>query len=251
MLKATREAKVHTEWIVPDLEYENGVQQFIEKILDKNLSYEFFDDFLPFQQKVAWYGLINSLSQCLLKMTSPGLPDFYQGTELWDLTLVDPDNRNAVDFEDRRRKFHEIKKLTEDSCVSAVRKLFSSWEDGRIKMFLIIKALHCRNDNQELFREGKYWPLDVEGEFRNHIVAFARTHNQKSGIVAVPRLVASIVKKDELPLGDIWKDTHLLLPSELENQLFYNAITEEKIYIENKIDLNELFTSFPGALIVN
>lgn len=251
MLKANREAKVHTEWIVPDLEYENGVQQFIDKLLDKSLSYEFFDEFIPFQQKVAWYGLINSLSQCLLKMTSPGLPDFYQGTELWDLTLVDPDNRNSVDFEERRRKFHEIMKLTEESCISAIRKLFTSWEDGRIKMFLIAKTLHCRNDNQELFREGTYCPLEAEGEFRNHLVAFARIYNQKSSIIAVPRLIASIVKKGELPLGDIWKDTHFLLPAELKNQLFYNALTGEKIYLEDKVYLNELFTSFPGALIVN
>ena len=250
MLKSIREAKVHTEWIVSDFEYENGIQIFIDRLLDKRKSEVFFKDFLPFQEKIAWHGLFNSLSQCLLKITSPGIPDFYQGTEMWDLNLVDPDNRRKVDFEERSKIVFEIKGCNEDQYPKRIQELFKNWKNGQIKMFLIVRGLQCRNENQELFLEGAYIPLTVEGEYKENVVAFARMYQQKWVIVAAPRFTVSIAGSHELPLADIWKDTVVHLPRHIPEQ-WRNAISGEKIRIVHTLPVSKLFTCFPGAIITS
>ncbi len=250
MLKVIREAKVHTEWIFPESNYENGVQNFINKLLDKNKSSAFFEDFKSLQNKVAWHGMLNSLSQCLLKMTSPGLPDFYQGTELWDLNLVDPDNRNVVDFKTRRKKVSEIKNFQEYEFPGRIRELIDNWKDGRIKIFLIMRILHCRNKYPELFRDGAYIPLTADGEFRENLVAFARMHLQRWAIIVVPRLTVSIVKEGELPIEEAWSDTEIHLPDNTPSE-WYDVITGEKIYAKNTISLRKLFTVFPAVTLIN
>jgi (1->4)-alpha-D-glucan 1-alpha-D-glucosylmutase len=250
MLKSIREAKVHTEWIVSDFEYEKGIQIFIDRLLDIKKSEAFFEDFLPFQEKVAWHGLLNSLSQCLLKITSPGLPDFYQGTELWDLNLVDPDNRRKVDFEERRRLVFEVKGFSEDEYPRRIPELFKTWKDGQIKLLLIIRGLACRNDFEPLFLDGVYIPLTVDGQYKENVIAFARMYQQKWAIIAAPRLTVSVVGSQELPLADVWKDTVIHLPRHIPER-WSNAITGETLRFVHTLPVSKLFTCFPGAILVS
>jgi (1->4)-alpha-D-glucan 1-alpha-D-glucosylmutase len=155
MIKAVREAKIHTAWLEPDKEYEEACIKFIEQILDTSKPNEFLETFIPFQRKVAYYGIFNSLSQTLIKITSPGVPDFYQGAELWDLNLVDPDNRRPVDFSTRRSLLRNITEETQADLLSLVSSLLRGREDGRIKLFLISTALETGSD-MVIFSKGAH-----------------------------------------------------------------------------------------------
>jgi maltooligosyl trehalose synthase (EC 5.4.99.15) len=139
IIKAVREAKVHTEWIRPDAEYEEACTTFVKEILTPAEGNSFLKEFLPFQKKIGYYGTFNSLSQVLLKITSPGIPDFYQGTELWDLNLVDPDNRRPVEFEKRKKFLQDITTKEKQDILGLIKELSANKADGRIKLFLIIK----------------------------------------------------------------------------------------------------------------
>ena len=161
MLKAIREAKVHTDWIAYNTVYEKGLLSFIQRVLDRNESSGFFDEFIPFQSKIAKYGLYNSLSQTLIKIAAPGVPDFYQGTELWDLNLVDPDNRKLIDFDKRKKLLNELKQVAISEFPDFIQILLSKWQDGRIKLFLIYRCNKARNDRPELFKDGVYIPIPV------------------------------------------------------------------------------------------
>ncbi|HEX3019477.1 MAG TPA: malto-oligosyltrehalose synthase [Chitinispirillaceae bacterium] len=254
MLKATREAKVHTDWIAYNHQYEQGLLSFIRRVLDRKESVEFFNEFVPFQNKVAQYGLYNSLSQVLLKITSPGVPDFYQGTELWDLNLVDPDNRKPVDFDIRKALLNELKQVSISEFPDFIRFLLSKWKDGRIKLFLIYRCNKARNDRAELFQRGAYIPLTVSGIYREHILAFARKYDTQWAVVAVPRFLTSIINENQIPLSkEIWADTSLEFPAEipLSGQDWYNVITGESIQLENQPAIGDLFRFFPGAFLVN
>src|SRR5205807_9631089 len=153
LLTAIRESKRHTSWTDPDSDYEQAVKDFIENLLDGSTSSEFLQDFLRFQSHVAYSGRLNSLSQTLLKLTCPGSPDIYQGTELWDLSLVDPDNRRPVDFNLRKR----LLTLAE---VSTASEVLEDWESGLPKLWLLHRALRVRRDRPSAFAaEGAYEPL--------------------------------------------------------------------------------------------
>ena len=152
IVKAVREAKVHTAWLKPDTEYENAYVSFAEKILARSEANEFLKDLIPFCRRVSHYGILNSLSQTLIKITSPGVPDFYQGSELWDLSLVDPDNRRPVDFEKRRAMLAGIREQDDADIGRLVQDLLATREDGRIKLFLIYRALKAKKANREIFR---------------------------------------------------------------------------------------------------
>jgi len=161
IVKAVREAKVHTAWLKPDTEYEETFVSFVESILEPTNENPFLREFLPFQKRVSHYGIFNSLGQSLIKMTAPGVPDFYQGTELWDLSLVDPDNRRPVDFEKGKTILREIRAKSESDVLNLINELLGTKEDGRIKLFLIHRALMGRNEKQEIFQRGEYIPLEV------------------------------------------------------------------------------------------
>jgi len=254
MLKAIREAKVHTDWIAYNSAYEKGLLTFIQRVLDHKESSKFFDEFIPFQKKIAKYGLYNSLSQVLIKITSPGVPDFYQGTELWDLNLVDPDNRRSVDFDKRIRLLNELKLVPISEFPDFIRILISKWEDGRIKMFLIYRCNKTRNDRPELFKRGAYIPIACGGEFKENIVAFARKTDSQWALVAVPRFLTDVIEEDQIPVSrKIWADTFIQLPEDLpvaENS-WYNVITGESLQLDNQIMIGDLFRFFPGAFLVN
>jgi (1->4)-alpha-D-glucan 1-alpha-D-glucosylmutase len=210
VLKALREAKVHTGWLSPDAAYERAVTRFVEALLDPRRGQAFQASFLPFQARVAELGIYNSLAQLVIKVTAPGVPDFYQGTELWDLNLVDPDNRRPVDYANRQ---HVLAALGSDPDVS---ELLAHRTDGRIKMFVMSRALAARATWRDLFEQGAYVPLATSGSGRDSLFAFARTGaGAASAIACVPRLLGSLMPDASgPPLGrNVWNDTRVELPS--------------------------------------
>jgi (1->4)-alpha-D-glucan 1-alpha-D-glucosylmutase len=173
MLKASREAKVNTSWINPNGKYEEALTAFVHAVLTPLKKNRFLKDFLPFQQKISRLGAFNSLSQTLLKIASPGVPDFYQGTELWDFSLVDPDNRRPVDYALRARLLEGIKAGEKDTAL-LIRELFDRRETGEIKLFLIYRLLAARSRMKTLFSEGEYIPLEVRGKEKDNAWNFRK-----------------------------------------------------------------------------
>jgi len=250
IVKAVREAKVHTAWLKPDTDYENAFLSFIEDILNPGEGNPFLKEFLPFQGKVAHYGMFNSLSQTLIKITSPGVPDFYQGTELWDLTLVDPDNRRPVDFERRKAFLREIGEKENGDLLNLINGLLRTREDGRVKLFLIHRALRARNERPEVFRSGAYIPLEAAGRYRDHIIAFGRNQGKKWAITIVPRFLTPLIREGEDPFGrEVWEDTHISLPEGIA-QAWKNMITDQQVNDGRKLIIGEVLTHFPVALLM-
>ncbi|MCD8488598.1 MAG: malto-oligosyltrehalose synthase [Desertifilum sp.] len=247
IIKAVREAKVHTEWLRPDGEYEENYLAFVEAILDPG--YEFLKTFGPFKQKIAYYGIFNSLSQVLLKVASPGVPDFYQGTELWDLSLVDPDNRRPVDFQQRRGFLEEIQQRAKTDILSLVEELLDCKEDGRIKLFLIAQCLKARREYLSIFQEGDYQPLEVRGKFNDCAIAFARQSDQGTAIAIAPRFFTHLIQPAESPLGELWQDTAIQLPENLAGT-WTNAITHQSLPATTTLSLSQALQHFPVALLV-
>lgn len=242
IMKSVREAKRHSTWAEPNQEYENACTNFIEAILIP--SGRFMEDFIPFQKKIAHYGIFNSLSQSLIKITSPGVPDFYQGSEFWDLSLVDPDNRKPVDYEIRKRILNEIKNSSD-----IVSEVLSTKEDGRIKIFLMWKALTVRKDFSVLFQKGNYLALEVHGAFKDNVVAFARTYEKQFVITVAPRFFTEIISEDELPMGEkIWKDTALVLNDKFTQEM-KNRITGKIVSLQKCIYLAHVLEDFPVCLL--
>jgi (1->4)-alpha-D-glucan 1-alpha-D-glucosylmutase len=251
IVKAVREAKVHTAWLKPDTEYEEGCISFIEKILQPSKENEFLKTFSSFQKKVAYYGIFNSLSQTLIKITSPGVPDFYQGTELWDLNLVDPDNRRSVDFRKRELFLQNIQAREKHDIIWFISDLFSKKEDGQIKLFLIYKALQCRKERPELFREGSYIPLSVRGKYKENIVAYARTYQNAWALTIAPRFFTSLINDCELPVGEhIWADTHILLPEGTPTS-WKDVITGQVVAAREQLFAGDVLKHFSASLLVS
>ncbi len=196
MIKSVKEAKLHTSWLTPNDDYENAVIRFVERVLTGAGATRFLSAFLPFQQRIALLGAINSLAQTAIKIGAPGVPDFYQGTELWDLNLVDPDNRRPVNFAIRQQYLSELEPLFEldvDERARRIALLLQEWRDGRIKLLLTAAGLRLRKELPDLFLSGDYVPLSVELTVNANVVAFARTRGDDAVIVVVPRLVAQLV----------------------------------------------------------
>ncbi len=255
MLKAIREAKVNTSWINPNIIYEDAIQIFIDRIMDNKSGNPFIKDLLAFQKVVSNYGLYNSLSQTLLKITSPGVPDFYQGTEIWDFSLVDPDNRRPVDYEIRKKMLNDLKKQeSEIPLHELARELTLNKEDGMIKLYLIYKSLNYRRRKRDLFERGEYLPLEVVGNFFDNVCSFARRIENKEIIVAVPRFFTKLIK-EEPPLGGlVWKDTFIKVPFAEENTKYHNIFTGEVLKTKKYnnvaiLFLAEVFKNFPVAMM--
>lgn len=254
MLKALREAKVNTSWINPDTVYEDALMAFIEDVMNDT---HFLSDFDVFQKMISGYGMYNSLSQTLLKITSTGVPDFYQGTEIWDFSLVDPDNRRPVDFSVRIALLEELKKRESRTELSTLaRELTLNIEDGMIKLYLIYKALNYRRENREVFEKGDYVPLNAGGSKADNLCVFARRLENRVILTAVPRFFTELIQQpDELPFGkEVWKDSVVVLPFEIENVRYRNIFTEEVVGTVNAgretiFPLSEIFANFPVALM--
>jgi len=234
MLKAVREAKVHTSWLTPNQQYEDALTRFVERILTGPGGARFLPLMLPFARRIAALGMVNSLSQLVMKLGSPGVPDFYQGSELWDLSLVDPDNRRPVDFEVRRRLLEEadgILQLEGQPRGSRVEELVESWPDGRIKLLASTIGLRLRREQPELFLSGTYVPLETEVTVKAGAVAFARTHGSDAVLFIGPRLCAPLVDGSLRPPlgGHTWKTSRVLLPQELAGRTFRHEISGAEI----------------------
>ncbi|WP_346289911.1 malto-oligosyltrehalose synthase [Sphaerothrix gracilis] len=251
VIKAVREAKEHTAWLRPDSEYEDGFVTFVEKLLQPGSNNEFLQVFVPFQQKIAAYGLFNSLSQTLLKITSPGVPDFYQGTDLWDLSLVDPDNRRPVDYQERLSFVQEIKRRCQTGMMSLLSDLEASRQDGRQKLFLIMRALAARHQYLPAFQKGDYIPLKVGGTHARHVIAFARHHQETTLIAIAPRFLTGLIQPNIQPLGQsVWQDTYLEIPAELRAS-WLDTITDAKVAGAAQLLVGDVLQHFPVALLVS
>lgn len=251
MIKAVREAKVNTAWLEPDTDYEDAFVGFIDRITDFSGEDEFTNDFLKFQKKIARFGITNSLSQTLLKMTSPGVPDFYQGTELWDLNFVDPDNRRPVDFGKRKMFLEQIIKNDDTSGQTAfIRELVNSGEDGRIKMYLIRKTLEYRKRRRDLFMHGSYTPLRSCGEFPGNILSFVRSSGKDCFITLVTRFPSELPVYEGMPLGEaVWKDTTVSIPGGYP-RTYRNVLTGETVEADvNGLSAADVFREIPVALL--
>jgi len=251
IIKAVREAKVHTAWLKADTDYEDAYISFVENILEPSEGNPFFHEFFPFQKRIAHYGILNSLSQTLIKISSPGVPDFYQGTELWDLNLVDPDNRRPVDFEKRKEYLKEIRERSEKNILDFITELLSMKEDGRVKFFLIYRALNSRKQHTEPMQDGTYTPLEVRGEFEKNIIAFARNWGQKWAITICPRFLTSLIGDGEYPIGQrIWGGTHVVFP-ENSPTAWRDAITDQLVEVEDCLFIGEALKHFPVSLLIS
>jgi len=259
MLKAIKEAKSHTNWTDPNEAYEEAVTRFVQATLDDHAPNPFLEDFRAFQRRVAFFGRFNSLSQVLLKMTSPGVPDFYQGTELWDLNLVDPDNRRPVDFETRRRLLHELKEAhgrASSDRRAWLSELLGRAHTGEIKLYLVWRALEFRRLYRALFERGSYRPLAAVGAKRGHVCAFARHHDGLEAVVVAPRLVTGLTGGVERPPlgGAVWQDTFLPVPGAEPGSRYRNVLTDEMLALVEKdgqwgLTVGQTLQVFPVAML--
>jgi (1->4)-alpha-D-glucan 1-alpha-D-glucosylmutase len=235
MIKALREAKIHSSWLNPDEEYEQAASDFISKILTPEGA--FAKDFAEFQAPIARAGMFNSLSQTLLKIAAPGVPDFYQGTEIWDFSLVDPDNRRPVDYEHRKRLLDSLQDKGSGDRASLAGDLLRSSQDGRIKMFVTTVALNYRQNNRDLFERGEYLPLQPAGERERHVVSFARKIDGKAAIVIATRFFIRLMSG--LPIGrEAWGDTAILTGDELAG-CYRDVFTGRSVRSRKRPDSNE------------
>jgi malto-oligosyltrehalose synthase/4-alpha-glucanotransferase len=242
--KALREAKTHSNWTTPDEEYEAAAKAFAVALLDKDKP--FWKSFTDFQQRVVDHGIINSLSQVLLKFTCPGVPDVYQGCEMWDFSYVDPDNRRPVDYEKRMQILQGFEGKSEEELFN---HLWENRYSAQAKLWLIHQLLQIRKSNPDIFAEGEYIPLNVEGEYKQHVLAFGRRHKGSVFVVAVPLHTALLSKEQGKGFFEIdWKDTKINLAKEIEGEL-EGQFNRTKLKKGKGLLLNELFNRFPVALL--
>ncbi len=258
MVKAAREAKVHTSWVNPNAEYESALRDFVAALLvpaDRNL---FLADFIPVQRRIAGIGMVNSLSQLLIKLTAPGVPDIYQGNESWDFSLVDPDNRRGVDFAGRQAMLDGLRTLTagdDGRLAERVGQLVASMDDGRIKLYLTWRALRLRRDDPCLFRFGAYLPLPARGAQAECVCAYARCIEERGVVVVAPRLVNRLVSGAASgPLdASAWGETGLPLPAFCRGRELVDAFTGARHAPGSSegsgLRLADLLRHFPVALL--
>ncbi|MGH9404064.1 MAG: malto-oligosyltrehalose synthase [Terriglobia bacterium] len=253
MTKAIREAMIHTKWDRPNVKHEKALSRFIHAIMDGPEATRFLKDFLEFQEKIGYYGALNSLAQLTIKVAAPGTPDFYQGSELWDLRLVDPDNRGAVDFERRTRLLEELEREPSADQPALIENLLAHWKDGRIKLYLTFGLLNYRKAHPQLFEEGDYLPVRVSGKKEENVCAFLRHKGKTWVLVAVPRLMASLAGS-VAPLGEkVWGGNYLHLnrkaPTAWKNILTHETITVATVKGERALPLENVLCRFPVALL--
>jgi (1->4)-alpha-D-glucan 1-alpha-D-glucosylmutase len=258
MLKAVREAKLHTSWLTPNQPYEDALKTFVERVLDMRTGNKFIAAVAAFLRKTAAVGMVSSLSQVTVKLGSPGVPDFYQGTELWDLSLVDPDNRRPVDFAHRAALLDEVDRilgLCPDQRAPRLAEVLQQWTDGRIKLLTTAAGLRLRRQDPELFLSGAYVPLATELTVDGDAIAFARIHEGRAIVVVAPRLCARLFSPDlGPPLGATWKTSRVLLSQELTGRTFRHELTGAEIRPASTADqtwifLGEIFQHLPVGIL--
>jgi len=242
MAKALHEAKLNTSWIQPNEAWDTAMRDFVGKILDSSPRNKFLPGFLPIAQEIARLGAMNSLTQTLLKLTLPGVPDIYQGNEIWDYSLVDPDNRRPVDYNRRREMLDALPAATPN-------ELIRNWPDGRIKMFLTQRVLQFRREHVDLFQRGEYLPLAVNGTLAESCVSFARVLAGKWIVVIAPRLSSRVGFP---PVGELWKDTAIGFPETLSFEHAHDLFTCRPIHHEGRhVSVADVMSILPFGAITN
>ena len=252
LIKAAREAKIYTSWLNPYQPYEDSLTHFIGEILTYHpkRGNPFLDDLLSFQAFISGYGVLNSLAQLLLKLTCPGVPDFYQGAELWDLRLVDPDNRRPVDYSRRINLLRDILDQQKRDHKTLLKEFLENPADGKVKLFFTYQLLKLRNQERNVFQKGSYHPMPVQGRHQNHMIAYLRSYQDTSVLVVLPRFCTTLVEPGQLPLGeDVWQDTSLRIPVSGE-QTSLEWISQEPVVPVNPVPIGKLLKIFPMAVIL-
>ena len=250
MVKCLHEAKVNLSWINPDQEYVDAVTGFIADILtpaSETRAGIFLSALQAFLEPVSYFGAINSLAQKALHLTAPGIPDIYQGTELWDFSLVDPDNRRPVDFNSRRQVLDSLSSSSGSKQLCA--ELLTNWSDGRIKMWVTNRILCLRREHPELFRESSYQPIAAIGEKAEHVIAYSRASRASSLIVVAPRFTRTLMEnRIAPPLADSWGNTDLPLEtSTREYQDIFSGVSFSPT--DERLQLREVLAQFPVAVL--
>jgi (1->4)-alpha-D-glucan 1-alpha-D-glucosylmutase len=256
MEKALREAKLHTSWVNPNAEYEAAVKEFIDSLLRCGADNRFLAEFIPFQERTARAGMLNSLSQTLLKIASPGVSDIYQGNEIWDFSLADPDNRRPVDFAARSKLLSTlcIPDKNGDAC-ALLDRLNQSPENGALKLYVTSRALRFRREHPELFLQGRYNPLKIIGRRHKHVIAFARVLGGDRVIAVAGRFFAGFLAQSGWPLPcHVWEGTDLLLGDKVGTAKFRDVFTQKEIVATRgaegwRIPVSEVFHQIPIALL--
>jgi (1->4)-alpha-D-glucan 1-alpha-D-glucosylmutase len=266
MVKSIKEAKLHSSWINPFEAYENAASAFVERVLSGREAAKFLPAFAPLQRRVARCGMINSLAQTALKIASPGVPDFYQGSEVWDLSLVDPDNRRPVDFEARGRRLDEADRILAQEPAdrrALLSRALCGWEDGTIKLLVTAAGLRLRAADPRLFLDGDYLPLATETTVTGRAIAFARTladadtGSARVAIAIAPHLSAHLTNGDhKFPLGDAWKTSRVHLPPSLADLTYRDVLTGAEIRAARSggnawLFIGQALRTLPVALIVS
>jgi (1->4)-alpha-D-glucan 1-alpha-D-glucosylmutase len=255
MTKALREAKVHSSWININQAYEAGVGEFLRRLMEDAPDNLFLQDLRRFVRQIVAPGVYSSLAQVLLKVTAPGVPDFYQGTELWDLALVDPDNRRPVDYERRQALLADVHRRAEQDPEALVADLVAHPGDGAIKLYVVERALGHRRAHRALYDKGSHLPLTADGTRRAHVVAFARVQGGASALTITGRFFALLGAAERRPLGEAtWADTRLLLDRALPRGDYRDVLTGRTVRAvgngDHALRLADVFASLPVALLV-
>jgi (1->4)-alpha-D-glucan 1-alpha-D-glucosylmutase len=254
VLKSIREAKRRTSWTNPNAVYEDACMTFVARTLDTARPNPFLEDFIGFQARIARLGVLNGLSQNVITLTAPGVPDIYQGGEVWDLSLVDPDNRRPVDFEQRRRALVEVRHIFEEPAAEradALQALLETWQDGRIKLAVIAALLDCRERERALFALGGYQPLEFDGAQAGRLLGYARHGHDQACLVVVGRLFAGLIgdRQAVYPGGALWSDTALVLPDRYRR--FEDVLTGKMFAAEGgRLAVSEILGDLPAAVLL-
>jgi (1->4)-alpha-D-glucan 1-alpha-D-glucosylmutase len=254
MQKALHEAKVHTSWVNPNSEYEQAVTKFVERVLELSPGNVFLQELRQFQAPIAKAGMYNSIAQLVLKIASPGVPDFYQGNDLWAFDLVDPDNRRAVNYDVRRQMLKSLQEQVARDRAALVDRLRENPCDGAIKLFITSEALRFRRDHRQLFAQGLYTALAAEGNRARHVVAFSRSTANQTLIALTGRFFLKLCNSHNKPVGEVWGNTTVELPKKIAHLSFRDIFTGETIAVEEQdggrfLPVSKVFTRCPVALL--
>ena len=245
---------VNTKWTRPNIRHEQALLHFARAITQESAENAFLKDFLQVCGQIAFYGALNSLAQLLLKITGPGVPDIYQGSELWDLRLVDPDNRGPVDFRRRSSLLAELSQQEEQNRLHLIDNLLDRWQDGRVKLFATSRALIFRRAHIDLYLDGSYLELQALGPKQENVFAFARRLKRAWAVTAVPRLITRLVPPGRYPIGEsVWADNALSLTNNAPSE-WLDVLTGERVRSRaadqgNFLPLGKVFGRFPVALL--
>ncbi|HET7548595.1 MAG TPA: malto-oligosyltrehalose synthase, partial [Usitatibacter sp.] len=251
MQKAMREAKARTSWARVNEEYEAATTAFINALLDTHAANPFLEDLRAAAAAIGWLGFLNSVAMVAVKYTSPGVPDCYQGNELLDLSLVDPDNRRPVDYDARRKMLDALCALPEAPDEAQLREIFTASVDGRAKLYVMSRLLRLRQAHEALFVEGSYAPLRTSGTHARHVVAYARRRGKECAVTVVPRLVGALgVKTGELPCGEMWGDTRVEIPFLAADAQVRDVLTGRSLkLVDGGIALADLLRAAPVSVL--